>query len=455
MANEKTNAEKNLYMGAGVYAPEVATGAEIPFFRRYTFSGASQADEAAQLLSSPSFRSYWSQGMTDNNHLTRLGRALDRIVPKALRMGDIPETLSGVRVSNPNDIALTNAFNAGKLDFTTPYKPKFLPSDYQLSGMDAQGNNTYSLVPNAKNVNKTYWDLRNVRGAELAEDRALLSILKYRNNDPASGLTRYVANNNADDVFGLSEELARHTNQTSDFKVVPKSPAKIIFRDGWFRPQMDLSQRIMQANDVLEAERQAVVDAELMAGGVRPPVNAGEDVAPIGANAKPKPFVARTDANEERTVGRITNNYKRRGPKLPFDHTTEIYGPPKITDILKARGQQALRLGARGLTGLAILATPFDAVARRNEYFRDYYTEHGKEPSDLMGAGIRLRAGLEPVLNAATFGAYDTRRNVQGIMDTTTGLQEAEFIKANRREPTEKERGQMLQDQYQYSGFYM
>lgn len=468
--NENTNAEKNLWMGAGAYAPELATGADVPFFQRYTFTGPSQADQAANLLSSPSFRSYWSQGMTDNTHLTPFSKFLDRLVPKDFRMGDIPETISGIRIDNPNEQAILGHLNSNRLDFTTPYRPQFRTSDYELAGMNANGEPIYNLKLNANNLNKTYWDLRNTRGAQLAEDRALLSILKYRNNDPASGLTRYVSNNSPEDVLGLSSELQRHTTAV-DTQVMPNKPAKILFRGDWMRPQLNLSDRIMSTNAQLADERNAIllaesqqrlgnaskfyvdVDGNLV---MRPTVSSPtDDVAPIGSNAEPRPFVAKTMPREDRTVGTIKYTRPNNAPMGTPNQTTEIFGPPKMTDILKARGQQALNYGGKFLTGLTLALTPFDAVSRRNQYLTDYYMENGKEPSDLTRTGLVLRAGIEPALNAATFGAYDTPRNVKGIMDTNSYLQEQEFIKSNRRLPTEAEKLQMLQDQYQYSGWYM
>lgn len=471
MGNEKTNAEKNLYMGAGVYAPEIATGADVPFFKRYTFTGPSQADQAANLMTSPSFRSYWSQGMTDNSHLGRLSRFTDKLVPKAVRMGDFPETVSGIRIDSPSETNVVNQINSKRLDFTTPYKPQFRPSDYELVGMNANGEPIYRVKLNATNLNKTYWDLRNTGGAQLNQDRALLSILKYRNTDPASGLSRYVSNNSVDETLGLASELQRHTTATDTQVLSPNNPAKIKFRAGWMKPEMRISDGIMQTNALLTDERNALLLAEsqnrlgtaskffIDADGnlvLRPTfANPADDVAPIGANAEPRPFVARTTAGEERDVGRIRYTRPDNAPRGTPNQTTTVIGPPKMTDILKARALQVARIGAKGLTGLTLLATPFDAVARRNQYFGDYYREHGEEPSNLMGAGIRLRAGLEPALNAATLGAYDTRRNVEGIFDTTRQMQEEEFIKTNRREPTEEERMKMLSDRYDYSGWYM
>ncbi len=470
MGNEKTNAEKNLYMGAGVYAPEIIPEANMPFFRRYVFTGPSQADQAANLMTSPSWRSYWSSGMTDNTHLTPFNRLTDRFYPEAIRMNDIPETVSGIRVANPSETQVNALINNNRLDFTTPYRPQYNMGDYELVGMNAEGNPIYRLKLNATNRNKTYWDLRNTRGAQPAGDRALLSILKYRNDDPASGLTRYVSNNAADETLGLSTELQRHTTAV-DTQVMPNKPAKIFFRSGWLRPEMSLSQRILKTNAELEDERNAIILANAQAGKGRasdfyidsegnfvkkPPVsNPADDVAPIGSEAKPRPFVATTNPREDRYAGRIRYTRPDGAPMGTPNQTTEIIGPPKFSDILKARGGQALRIGGRVLTGLTIAATPFDAKFRRDQYYTDFYNENQREPNALEGAGIRLRAGLEPALNAATFGAYDTPRNVQGIMDTTTSMQIEQFIKANRRPPNEQERAQMLQDQFQYSGFYM
>ena len=472
MGNEITTAEKDLLAGAGVYSSQAKIGAEVPFFKRYTFTGSSQADQTANLLTSDSFRRYWSKGMTDNNHHSLLTTLADKVVPKELKMGNFPDTVSGIRVASPNEIEINALINKGKLDFTTPYRRQYGINDYELSGMNAEGNSIYSIKPDARNLNKTYWDLRNTGGAQLAEDRALLSILKYRNDDPASGLTRWVSNNSADDILGLSSELQRHTTAV-DTQVMPNKPAKIIYRDGWMKPEMELSRRILKTNAELIDERNAILLANAQANrttGVnfyidsegqivplqsRQVLNTADDIAPIGSNAEPTPFVARTDPLEEKQVGRIKYTRPANAPSGVSNQTTEVYGPPKFSDILKARGQQALGLGAKGLTALSVLATPFDAVSRRNEYFADYYEKNGKEPSDLMGAGMRLRAGIEPALNAATFGAYDTPRNIQGIMNTTTGLQEAQFIKSKNRLPTEEEKLKMLEAQYEYSGFYM
>ena len=107
------------------------------------------------------------------------------------------------------------------------------------------------------------------------------------------------------------------------------------------------------------------------------------------------------------------------------------------------------------MSAFAIATTPFDALERRDRYFTDFYNKNKRDPNFLEDTGMRLRAGIEPALNAGTFGAYDTVRNVEKIMDNTTNMQVKEFVKSKGRMPTEKEKSKMLDDQFEYSGFYM
>jgi hypothetical protein len=84
---------------------------------------------------------------------------------------------------------------------------------------------------------------------------------------------------------------------------------------------------------------------------------------------------------------------------LHGDHTDFTPNNPNSRTFGKYAGLGGIAVGG-GLTAI-------DAVNRRNENFTDFYNREKRDPSTLEDYGLRIKSGLEPALNMATFGMYD------------------------------------------------
>lgn len=95
-----------------------------------------------------------------------------------------------------------------------------------------------------------------------------------------------------------------------------------------------------------------------------------------------------------------------------------IMAQPETQAVVRGAGKYAL-------PAVAVAVTPFDAVARRDRNFTDFYNRTGREPKGIEDYKLRVQSGLEPALSMATFGAYDA------LMGTPTYTEaEHEFYKS-------------------------
>jgi len=397
-------------LGSGITPRNLDKWSYTPFYKRNVFTGVDQANSAANLMTSDSFRNYWSQGMANPSRVPFEG-----FIDKVSGIEPTPETYTGVRIESLNMDRIMAERNHRRLDFMKPYKPEY--GSKQLTGMDAMGRSTYSF---GGQKNPIYWDLANKAGAETLEDRALLSVLKYRNPDE-SGLTRYTLANSPRDTLDLAEEFRLHTTKVDTQVISPTRPAKIMFRDGWFGPAIEKSNKIMDKNAIMEEERLAIdranaLDArqwQLIHKGQESPFQDSEYSQP-----KPRPFVYSTNPAEERRVGRIEYTYPKKGEVMGSNQTTTIYGPPDKYAGLKTFGKNAYNVAQTGASyaanGLA-LAGAIDAgmsVPARHEAY-----QRGGANWPLAQAGAQSDA----MMNFMTLGAWDSRHNNQGTYGDYTG----------------------------------
>ncbi len=402
-------------LGSGITPRNLDRWAYTPFYKRNVFTGVDQANSAANLMTSDSFRSYWSQGMTNPSRVPFEG-----LISKISGMDPLPETYTGIRVDNMNMDRIMAQRNHRKLDFLTPYKPQY--GSQELTGMDAMGRPTY----NYKGLkNPIYWDLANKAGAETLEDRALLSVLKYRNPDE-SGLTRYTLANSPRDTLDLAEELRLHTTKVDTQVITPTRPAKIMFRDGWFGPAIDRAKRVMDRNAILEEERLAIERADetdlrrksnLMHKGVEDPFPDSAEPQP-----RPRPFAVGTNPAEERRVGKIEYTYPKKGEVMGSNQTTTIYGPPDRYAGLRTFATNATNVArtgfSYGMSGLGLYGA-IDAgmsVPTRHEAYQsagnNWLLSQAGAQSDAM-------------LNFMSMGAWDSRFNTGGTRGDYRGAMSA------------------------------
>lgn len=81
------------------------------------------------------------------------------------------------------------------------------------------------------------------------------------------------------------------------------------------------------------------------------------------------------------------------------------YYPQYLKD---PRTLEALAIqGGRAVQGVGIALTAADAVNRRDLNFTDFYNREHRDPTTLEDYALRIKSGLEPVANVATFGMYD------------------------------------------------
>jgi hypothetical protein len=387
-------------LGSGITPRNLDKWANIPFYKRNVFTGVDQANSAANLMTSDSFRSYWSQGMTNPSRVPFEG-----LINKISGMDPLPETYTGIRVDNMNMDRIMAQRNNKRLDFLTPYKSQY--GTQELIGMDEMGRPTYRY---SGQKNPIYWDLANKAGAETLENRALLSVLKYRNPDE-SGLTRYTLANSPRDTLDLAEELRLHTTKVDTQVITPTRPAKIMFRDGWFGPAIDRANRIMDRNSILTGERLAIERADetdlkrksnLMHKGVEDPFPDSAEPQP-----RPRPFAVGTNPAEERRVGKIEYTYPTKGEVMGSNQTTTIYGPPEKYAGLRTLATNATnvaRTGASyGMSGLALygaIDSGMSVPARHEAY------QSAGNNWLLSQAGAQSDA----MLNFMSMGAYDANR---------------------------------------------
>jgi len=244
---------------------------DVPFYKRYEFVGASQADQAANLITSPSFTNFWSKGgnQTDNISAVRVTSATrDRNVTalssngkynidaKAQTPPQRPVPPEGIRnidfrtyynkegyylqgnqkVEIPWDMRVENAPNRwSNMNYDwhpdSPYRPATMQGTYpQLTheehnwwksamqggeidpktGLKTTGyNRLLRNYSEAKGIhNSIPLALRNTAGSMVRDDRQLYSTLRYFTDGSGQGVYRGVNASTPENLAGLSSELS-------------------------------------------------------------------------------------------------------------------------------------------------------------------------------------------------------------------------------------------------------
>lgn len=404
-------------LGSGITPRNLDRWAYTPFYKRNVYTGPSQYDQAANLMTSDSFRSYWSQGMTNQSRVPFEG-----LISKISGTEPLPDTTTGVRLDNKlRDVTFINR-NHGRLDTTTPTTGFVKGSDNirVYFGDELQSNHK---VPS-----RTYWDLRNQRGALPEPERQVLSVLKYHNTDPKTGLTRYVSNNTSDDLFGLSAEL--EASGKGPYGVRANFPVSIMTRDAWAARSLEKSDELMSLNAQMEMERDAIIMGEARQHFLLKGTSAGPaDLDTPDYSARPRPFVMPTAPQEERRVGRMTRDVVRGVDKngkpwvdpLPST-TTTVYGPPEKYAGLRTLATNATNVArtgfSYGMSGLGLYGA-IDAgmsVPTRHEAYQsagnNWLLSQAGAQSDAM-------------LNFMTMGAWDNRLHTGGTRGDYRGAMSA------------------------------
>ena len=383
-----------------------------PFFKRNVYTGMSQADQAANLMTSDSFRNYWSKGATASG-----------------------EGITGIRLNNPRqDFGITQ-LNEGRVNTERPF--------YGNQSKPTKGSTNGVLkFSGLRNTDPTYWDLRNQAGAPIKADRDALALLKYRVQN--NGNTRYVSNNGYGDLLGLSAEI--QPNGTMN-PISYRFPADLRFRYNSSAQPLLTADAIMDYNRQLQWERDLFAYSSLMKNGKFPNLESGNVNNRVGARgplysipenldvptpqeARPRPFALPTNPSQERRVGRITQNvvtgvFANGRPwtdPLPNSTTTTIYGPPDKYAGLKTALKNTAYVGAKVL---AVVGGALE-VARVPDRVKGYYINALKDnpnwrPDASDKFGMSLFAGVETAANFATMGLYDVSPQIRKDATSTAG----------------------------------
>lgn len=441
MAEDYTSTDYGA-LGSGVSIRNLDKWAYTPFYKRNVFTGINQAEQAANLLTSPSFTEYWSQGgsQADNTSLVRIS-------------------------SVPRDVDVNNNFK--KYNYTTPLRtpsnpriptpPNGIRNIEWFNGMPrlSETGNMFpvqmqSVWPELTAEEQEWWDdalkkykkgitdatyargansnipieIRNIRGALPLEDRRTLSLLNYHTD--AYGQTRMVNASSPSNLFGVASELEDHVsvpakhNTSATGKFAPTiSRASRISYLSTTNPDVALSvhnsRRLLDAGELIRLEHEAAsaaenVEAFQVKGGNTPP-SRYDDIAPVSKNPVAVPA---EEARQARSVGRITRDRvtgvdksgKQWSDVLPRT-TTTIYGPPDKYAALRTAGKNAYNVAqtgfSYGMSGLALYGA-IDAgmsVPARHEAY-----QRGGSNWLLAQAGAQSDA----MLNFMSLGAYDANR---------------------------------------------
>jgi hypothetical protein len=281
--------EQNSPYTMDAYNPFFTERKWTPFYKRYTFTGASQADQAANLITSPSFQNFWSGGGSQADYTTgvrvdslkrdaELGRHPRRrnidfkpnipakpqlptppphIRPIQLDQFGYPLTQNPMRgISDHLGLGATTAAEMAEGGMFVPAKfqdiwPHMSAEEqawwHERTRGIGKGNNYNNLVANwqaSKNaVSEVPIDLRDIRGALPRDQRMLVNTLNYGMDantvkymvDTPSGrfddkTLRLVNASSPSNMAGVSEELSQFTGDT--FKSGRYVPPSVRHRSG-------------------------------------------------------------------------------------------------------------------------------------------------------------------------------------------------------------------------------
>jgi hypothetical protein len=443
MAEDYTSTDYGA-LGSGVSIRNLDKWAYTPFYKRNVFTGINQAEQAANLLTSPSFTEYWSQGgsQADNTSLVRVS-------------------------STPRDVFVNN--NMSKYEYRHPRRIPSSPTrptppsgirniEWFMGGPRMSDAGTMipvemeSVWPELTAEEKTWWDdalkkhgkkteemarirasnsnvpieIRNIRGALPLEERRTLSLLNYHTNE--YGQTRMVNASSPSNLLGVASELEDHVsvparaglNKTGRFSPTLSRASGISYLS---TTSPDVALAVHDSRRLLDAGELIRLESEAAHSNYYPNINWGkkspepinitpnefDDIAPVSRNPVAVPS---QEARQARSVGRITRDSVPAGlgsngqpirDALPST-TTTIYGPPDKYAALRTAGKNAYNVAqtgfSYGMSGLALygaIDAGMSVPARHEAYQRggnNWLLSQAAAQSDAM-------------LNFMTLGGWD------------------------------------------------
>jgi hypothetical protein len=459
-------AEEQQYGGYGAtgYIP-ITKWNYVPFYKKNVFTGAAQADQAANLVTSPSFQRFWSGGgnQIDNTSLVRVdsvtrdyqatelrssGKYNIDVTPQRVARPRIPTPPSGIRpiefFNGMPRLSETGAFVPSEMHSVWPE----LDPQEQAWWDDAvkkRGEALHQAGRVNARVSDVPIEIRNIGGALVREDRQLLSLLNYHQDQ--YGTVRMVNASSPSNLLGVAAELGENANIGQggrQFAPMHNRPNQIRYLTTQ-NPDVALSvansRRVLEAGELLRVQGDAVAGSSFFykdalnlskyPQGIRPspllPATPFSDIPLVAKNPVGVPSVPLAD--EGRKVGRITRNTVRGVDKFgrPFteslpETTTTVYGPPDKSAQWAARGKQALHIGGKTL---AVIGGALE-VANVPDRVKGYYMNALKNdpnwrPDASDKFGMSLFAGLEASANFATMGFYDQKDRIATDMTSGAG----------------------------------
>ena len=135
--------------------------------------------------------------------------------------------------------------------------------------------------------------------------------------------------------------------------------------------------------------RKGMVSADLLTAPIKPFVSVAQGLAEKDEFLE----IMQKGFSSPKTAANFANNY--------------IQNPATRGMVNAEMGASALKFAGKAATAAAVGLTPFDALNRRDRNFTDFYQTTGRDPTYEENMVLRIKSGLEPALNLATFGAYD------------------------------------------------
>jgi hypothetical protein len=471
--SEYNDSSNPVYPNGLAYTPQTKWE-YAPFFKRHVFTGASQADQAANLVTSPSFQSFWSKGgnQTDYTslfqidseaervrHQIRLNSVggisgsnfdIDRQAPR-IKRPSIPVPPQGIRniqfASNGWPVRIDNSILGMDYDqvlkegaFVPVEQRDIFPSltpqerEWWTKNLEQYQKDLLRADKASSNFRSIPVELRNQSGALIRADRDKLRLLNYGLTDQP--LTRMVNASDSRNLLNVSAEFERGMSSAYGGPRV-KYPNVLRFLSTQ-NPDASLAvlegRRLQQIREEMRLFEEARRYPYLISSSKDSNLNilAGKTPTPFLDVVTPVPepvAVPNALAGESRRVGRMTRDFVTGVTKngntwndpLPST-TTTIYGPPSKYAGL----QTALNNGVSvSLKALAVLGGIME-VQKVPDRIRGYYINALKQdpnwrPDVTDKIGMSLFAGLESALNYGSMGLWDEKERIARDATSTAG----------------------------------
>lgn len=436
-----------------------------PFYKRYTFSGAGQADQAANLVTSPSFTKFWSGGgeQADNTSLVRVnaqGRETNAIDLKSRGKYDVdfkptpnpfpkrpipPEGIRPIKWVNnlpelldPSLMGLSpeQLWNEGgfRPDKFQDIWPQLSPEEQAWWDDKIRGKGGYndkyfrhgSIEGKNTNVPSI---LQNKAGALTRPDRVSLTSMLY--HVPDTGTERWINASSPSNLFGVSAEFKdAGMSSTSDWKprltghrLTRSNPIEYISTTN---PDVALSvgssAKLMQEYQVGKMFEGAIGDSDTMSKwnssqpSVKKPLTPLLDIPKIG------PEVVGIQSNVQE-MERRAGSMRRVGyinPTQSGNPESVIFGPPVKGMAAEMRLNNTLHYGGKTLGVVGATSEGMSIPWRKYQILNQMRKERGEAPmsepydinrfpegniSDQMKS--HMLATGEAFVNFGTMGMYD------------------------------------------------